>query len=559
MTVTSADSARLAGLIDELAATWAVPGGVVVATTGNDIIFEHAFGFADVDRGVPASSSHLFEIGSISKVFTAVVIVQLAEEGVLRLDQPIGEVLDWLPPALTGPEVTLERLLQHSAGLVSGVDAVPDQVAQVASFLGGISSAEHGTFFHYSNLGYILLGLAAEQAGGVTLAESVRERILKPLGMLNTIATVTNADYDRLARGYRARHDDRHWVPGDPQVVADWLEVDGADGAIAATGSDLALLVQSLLTGGSGLRPSVLDTMTSRQASGGEEVVSLRGLVDTHWSRYALGINVESTGGRTVLSHGGGMVGYASFLLADLGAGVGVVVVTNANGVGPVAEVIARVVAAELTDTVAVGPLDPWVWVDEMEGSHRDTRPRAVEQAMLGRFVARLPDGSLDELEVTLQPGELGAGLELEHGGVRAALLWSWSESIGTSHPDFLPFPLHFVEEGWTWGPRRYRRALPAISSAPSPHSAYLGHYRGYSPWYPNFRVVDREGVLLLLSAPAVESPGDEVPLIELEPGLFRIGADSRLPERLIFGSVVNGHAAWVDRDGCRYSRSFID
>jgi D-alanyl-D-alanine carboxypeptidase len=229
--VSSAQADRLRRQIDELAATWAVPGGVVVAATGNDIIFEHAFGFADVDRGVLVSPTHLFEIGSISKIFTAAVIVQLAEEGVLRLDQPIGEVLDWLPPALTGSELTIERLLQHSAGLISGVDAVPDQVAQVASFVGGVSSAEPGSWFHYSNLGYILLGLAAEQTGGVTLAESVRERILKPLGMLDTIATVANADYDLLARGYRARCDDRPWLPGDPQILAHLLEVDGAESA----------------------------------------------------------------------------------------------------------------------------------------------------------------------------------------------------------------------------------------------------------------------------------------------------------------------------------------
>jgi D-alanyl-D-alanine carboxypeptidase len=558
--VSSAQADRLRRQIDELAATWAVPGGVVVAATGNDIIFEHAFGFADVDRGVLVSPTHLFEIGSISKIFTAAVIVQLAEEGVLRLDQPIGEVLDWLPPALTGSELTIERLLQHSAGLISGVDAVPDQVAQVASFVGGVSSAEPGSWFHYSNLGYILLGLAAEQTGGVTLAESVRERILKPLGMLDTIATVANADYDLLARGYRARCDDRPWLPGDPQILAHLLEVDGADGAIAGTGADLALLVQSLLTGASKLSPSALETMTSRQGPAGEEVVSLRGLPDTQWSRYGLGINTESTGGRLVLSHGGGMVGYASFLLADVDAGLGVVALTNANGVGPIAEVIARVVAAELSDAVTVGPLDPEVWADESDRSPHESRPRAAEQAMLGRFVVQLPDGSADELAVALQPRAQGAGLELEHGGLRAALQWSWGESIVTSHPDFPPFPLHFAEDGWTWGPRIYRRALPAIAGVPAAGwAAYPGHYRGYSPWYPNFRVVDREGLLLLISAPAVESPGDEVPLVALEPGLFRIGADPRLPERLIFGPVINGRSAWVDRDGCRYSRSFID
>lgn len=124
------------------------------------------------------------------------------------------------------------------------------------------------------------------------------------------------------------------------------------------------------------------------------------------------------------------------------------------------------------------------------------------------------------------------------------------------------PHPLRFDGRCWTWGARRFlpRTASPIAHAAPAPStSPSLGHYRSYSPWLRHLRIVERDGRLLLLCPPAVESPGDETELVPAEPGVFRIGADPRLPERLRLGPVVDGRCAWVDRDGCRYSRSFLD
>jgi D-alanyl-D-alanine carboxypeptidase len=539
---------RLRELIHGIADDWAVPGGVVAITDRDAVIFEHAFGFADREREVPATAGHLFEIGSISKIFTATVVLQLVEEGMLRLEQPVGEILDWLPPSLAGQELTIERLLQHTAGLVSGVDAVQDQAAQVASFTGGVSTADPGTFFHYSNLGFILLGLAVQRLTGAPLGRLEQERILDPLGMRDSTPTVTNSDYGVLARGYRALHDDRFWLPGDEQVVAAWLEVDGADGAIAATASDLAAFARMLL----GDEGPALKAMTTHLAPDGEDTVLMAGIAPVGESRYGLGVNVETTDGRVVLSHGGGMVGYASFLLADLVDGLGVVVLTNSNGVGPIAEVIARAVAATAVAGSTVPSLDPERWAEA--GAAPQSRPRPIDDRMLGRFVSPWPDA------VILVRAEADGRLVIEAGGVGGALLWTWGGSIGTRHPAFRPFPLTFDGESWLWGDRRYRPEGEASApKGPSVWEPYLGHYRTYSPWFSNFRIVDRDGVLLMLSTPAVESPGDEVELAELSPGVFRIGADPRLPERLTFGPHVDGRSAWADRDGCRYSRSFLD
>lgn len=544
------DAAALGELIDRIAADWAVPGGVVAVTDGEALRFEHAFGWADRERGIRATPAHLFEIGSISKAFTAAIVLELVDAGLLRRDQSIVEVLHWLPEPLRGPGITIERLLQHTAGLVSGVDAVPDQTAQVAGFSGSVSPAAPGSFFHYSNLGFILLGLAVRAVTGVSLGELEQDRVFRPLGMASTRSVVTNEDHAALARGYRALHDDRFWLPGDELIVADWLEVDGADGAIAASASDLAAFARALLHEE---RPAFAE-MTSSLAPDGEETVLLAGTGPRPESRYGFGINVETADG-VALTHGGGMVGYASFLLADRAADLGVVVLTNADGVGPIAEVIARAVAATIGGA-DIPPLTPDAWAPGT--AEIGLRPRGIDPAMLGTFLAQ--DGPAPRELVVASPAP--GRLEADAGSGPFPLSWTWGEAIGSPDPALHPHPLHFDGRSWTWGGRRFtpapetaaRGVVLARSASP-----YVGHYRSYSPWLRHLRIVERDGRLLLLCPPAVEAPGDETELVPSEPGVLRIGADPRLPERLHLGPVVDGECVWVDRDGCRYSRSFLD
>lgn len=173
----------------------------------------------------------------------------------------------------------------------------------------------------------------------------------------------------------------RHWPAGinraatiDPGCRATlWRRHRGsrwqADGNLAATAIDLGRFARMLLGGGQLDGTKILSTnafeaMVSRLAPSGEDVLDLHGVAATESSRYGLGINVERCAGHTVLTHGGGMVGYASFLIADLDAGLAVCVLTNANGDTPVAEAIARCTAAELVGPgqVDINRLDPRWW-----------------------------------------------------------------------------------------------------------------------------------------------------------------------------------------------------
>lgn len=584
---------RLDVLLADIRTHWPVPGGVVVVADRSRTLLTRPFGLANLDVGAAVTGDELFEIGSISKVATAIVIHQLIDEGRFGLDTAITELLPWF--AVNGvtdgaARITVRNLLHHSAGLISGSDAMPDELAQ-ATLAARSMLAPVGERFHYSNLGYILLSLAAAAVTGRTLAQLVSTRVFQPLGMTGAIAAVQHGDRPHLAQGYAPVHDDRPWLPGDPLAPATWLEVAGGDGNIAANAADMAgflrmLLGAGALSGARVLSPAAFERMTTMLAPGGEDTLQLVGCAPADDSRYGLGVNVEHHGERTVLTHGGGMVGYASFVWADVTDGLGVVVLTNANGDSPVAEAIARAAAAWAVGRDATTHLRPANWrapglpLETLPGSvvaptADATRPRAIDPAMLGAFAGW--DAAGRELRFTVRQGRVppadqggtaGATLAIESGGVTAPMNWGWGARVTTGHPEFRMFAFEFVSRGaggvWTWGDVEFaaigqtqQQESAVVAAYALRMGGYVGHYRSYTPWFTSFRVVLRAGTLVLIAATGVEAPAEDVVLVELEPGVFRIGADEWLPERLRFGPMVDGRAAWCDRDGCLYSRAF--
>ncbi|MEH3143293.1 MAG: serine hydrolase [Mycobacterium kyogaense] len=556
MTSPEQGRADLTTLIAAIARHWSIPGGAVTVVDRHGVVFTHSFGHADPVAGIAVAPQHRFQIGSISKAFTAIAALRALRSGRLSLDEPVSAVLDWLPEPLDAETLTLRRLLNHTAGLVSSVDALPDDIGQAICFQGSLSSAAPGSFFHYSNLGYILTGLAVAQVSGRSLVDLVRNDILEPLGMSDSTACVTYDDDPAMARGYRPLRDDRPWIPGDPVVAVPYLEVAGADGNIATSIADLGrfarmLLGRGTLDGHTLLEVEEFAAMVHATAPSGEDVLALPGIPTSMSSRYGLGVNVEQVHGRTVLSHGGGMIGYASFLLADLDHGLAVCVLTNSNGDSPVAEALARTVAAEFEHPGSVrrDDLDPSWWDADL----------AAERVGEFSCAAAVSESRTLRCVVTDQAGA-HVRLAVETGGGTAPLLRTWGGAALTRHRGLRTFALSFDAGAWHWGPHIFARGDSHGQRLPARADTQLcGHYRSYTPWFTNFRVVSRGGRLLLIAPGGVEAPGGEVELAPLGGRVYRIGADPRLPERLTFGPLVGGVAAWAERDGCRYSRAFTD
>lgn len=578
--------ARLEAYAGELTRHAPLPGGVIVLAGRDRQLAQVTFGHADLERGQPMSPGHLFEIGSISKVFTALLACQLAAEAELCLDDPATAYLPWLDLGPGAPPATLRALLSHTAGLVVGSDALPDELAQVWR-LRGLAHSGGPVHFHYSNLGFQILGLVLSERTGEPLPSLVRRRLLTPMGMAGSIPAVTHADRARLAVGYAAARQDQPWVPGDPLAPAAWFEVAGADGNIAATGSDLARLVMLLLGRGcvAGRRvvaDAAVEEMLTSLAPEGEPVMDLPGTLPVTSSRYGLGINVETIGGNRCLTHGGGMVGYSTFLLADTAAQAGVVVLTNADGDSLNAQLLARLAHADLLrrlaaePELALPPPDPRILASPGTG--------LPGQMGFGRFRSAHPGSGPAGITLTRGPG----GTATVTAGQRSGHLFrTLTGRYVTDHPELRRYPLDPFERdgrhGWTHGPAVYEgearaasgpagRASPAGPASPGgPEGqedqdgagipelwrALSGHYRCYSPWYPEFRIYARDGALWLSAAGGVEAPSQEEPLAEIAPGVFRIGAETWLPERLAVGPVVGGVVISVERDGCVYSRAF--
>jgi CubicO group peptidase (beta-lactamase class C family) len=193
-------------------------GSVLVAEKGR-VIYKKGFGMANMEWDIPNAPDTKFRIGSVTKQFTAALILQLVEQGKIKLD---GKLSDYLPYYRkdTGEKVTIHQLLNHTSGIPSytGLPEFFNEVSRdpykpgdfVKKFASGNLEFEPGSKFSYNNSGYFLLGAIIEQITGKSYETVLTEKILGPLGMTNTgydnhapIMKKRAAGYDRTPDGYR--------------------------------------------------------------------------------------------------------------------------------------------------------------------------------------------------------------------------------------------------------------------------------------------------------------------------------------------------------------------
>jgi hypothetical protein len=419
------------------------------------------------------------------------------------------------------------------------MDSIPDAVAQAAALRLTEVTCAPGEWFHYSNVGYATLGLVAATITGMSIGECVRQTILDPLRMEDSFSAVTHEMHPHLATGYVPLHDDRPFLPGDRLIPAPWFEFDDGSGNIAASARDLGKYARMLLGRGSFEGRQVIDEGAF------EKVVRDLGVAGDEGrpGRYGLGLNVEDNGDGLILSHGGGMVGYSSHLIADLGHDLAVVVLTNAPGESGVAELVARNVLA----AIGTGAHDEQIVADR----------RVIENPQ--HYVGSFSDGSRSirvEREATGQ-------LKLESGELTGHLYETGCGWLACDHPE-LRNGQHRVRdlEGvrcWTYGSHILREGASTTTRAYPLHRSHplVGNYRSYTPWFPSFRIVQRGSELISFASAGVESPMDEELLVPVGEGVYRIGADPRSPERLVCGPLIGDEIVWADRNLCRYTRSF--
>jgi CubicO group peptidase (beta-lactamase class C family) len=246
--------------IDELMRPYQgnVPGAGVAVLRGGVPIARRAYGLANVEERIAATTATNYRLASMTKQFTAAAVLLLAEDGRLSIDEPIRGWLPTLPRA--ADEITVRHLLAHTSGIIDYEDLIPDGTTDQlhdADVLRLLEAEDRGYFppgrsHRYSNSGYSLLALLAGRAAGLDFASFLRERIFRPLGMQNTVAFEAGISaVAHRAFGYRA--DLNSWARADQSLTSATL----GDGGIYSSLDDLAKW-DAALDGGRLLRPESL-------------------------------------------------------------------------------------------------------------------------------------------------------------------------------------------------------------------------------------------------------------------------------------------------------------
>lgn len=498
----ASDAKRAAALADIRAMVEGAAGdtALVVAITDRDrtlMIASH--GFADIDRRIAATQDTRFAIGSISKSFAAIALMQMADEGSFDPDAPIARYVPEFQLRSSYGPITGHSLMSHSSGL-------PNYLAYVASmrFLAtALRDFEPryapGDHFWYSNSGYQLLGYAAEAIDRRPFPLILQRRILDPLGMAATTPQIDERLRGRMANSYERTSDGR-------LAAAPWFDHIAADGAIVSTAPDMAAYARMLLARGKTTNGRILSENGFAR------------IVTPVRDDYGYGFDIADKGQR--LFHTGSIAGFQAYFSVHLGQGIGVVILGN----GPADRTLRERIVARLFGTSPVPQPDlTWRGPASFAGDFIGVTGKAL------RFGA----GEGDELLLyedgkTLALARIGReawGAHLTVKGPRAFLFF---RDASGEVKDVSEGDATYVREGL---------ALPAVS--PSAYRAFVGRYAAHGEEGPSVRVYARGAKLFMSYADSDLA----TPLVEDGDGRFRFEKPAYAPEWLRFDTIVHDKA----------------
>lgn len=507
------------------------PGLTLALANRDGLLRASTYGYADMKAGLKVAPETMFEIGSISKSFVGLLLLQLRDEGKLDLNKSIAEYLPWIKINSKFQAITTHHILSHTGGL-------PGAPLLLDALLGELWTAyEPGKHFLYSNTGYNILGFLIEAIDKRPFAESMRARMLVPLGMTASSPIITNDLRRSMAIGYEPLTEGKPYPVNGPLGEAQWIEVDIAAGSIASTPADMAKYMRMLLNRGALPKGRLIS----------EEAFSLftKAAIDSPYrgepANYGYGIWISDIAGHTRLRHTGGMVAFSSSIDVDITGNIAAFASVNANlhGYRPVA---VTKYAIELFNASAAGKSLP-------DPPASPPAPDEVKNAAdyAGSFTTL--DGRKIELAAE------GNKLILVHANRRVALERVGPDRFLVKHPDFDTYLLGFVRENQqvtqaVYGPDWYlgeKYTGPKTFETKKEWEGFAGHYNNDSAWYGDTRVVMRKGQLFLDGVQPLVPRGD---------GKFGIG-DPEGPDWIGFESIVDGRAMRLNFSGIIFRRVF--
>jgi len=516
------------------------PGMTLGLADSSKTLRAAGYGFADVDKSVPVNEQHLFQIGSITKSFVALALLQMRDEGKLDLHTPVLDYLPQLPIDSHFGSITILHLLTHTSGLPDNLGVfLSDADARLVQ---GFKPGEH---FHYCNAGFGILGLLAEKLDGRPWRDCVQVRIFAPLEMTDTVGVISTASRSRAAIGYQPFCDGQVYPRQGRLSPAPNLVMDDTAGCIVSTPGDMARYARMLLNHGQGPHGRILSEKGFTLMS--TPYVKAPDLGET--ASYGYGIGVDTLDGRKILRHTGGMIAFASSIHVDLDGGVAAFASINAmQGYRPTAvtEYAVRLLHAErYGKTMPVippiaNPLEVGNAAD-YAGAFTNADGRKLQFAAEGKQLFLMNEGKRIPLQhkggddfISTVEGVFAdyafvfgrASADIAQSGTQSAN--PPADSNGESHEE--PGPVHEVSYGSDWRVNA-KYSGPRSFAPPREYGALVGRYRSESPWGGDAFVYMLKG-RLMLSGSTLRRIGGL---------LFRLGDEDWMPDTAEFLHVFEG------------------
>lgn len=349
--------------LTELAERHGVPGAALgilrLRPGGEDELVEAASGVLNVDTAVETTTDSVFQIGSVSKVWTATVVLQLVDEGLLDLDRPIVELLPEL--RLSDPDTTKQVTMRHLLTHTSGIDGDvftdtgrgDDCLEKYAAALADVAQNHPlGVTWSYCNSGYSLAGRVIEKLTGQVWDQAMRERIFDRLGLAHTGTLPEEALLHRAAAGHVTKD-------GHPHRAPVWVlnRSAGPAGLVCSTAADVLGFARMHLTGG--LAPDGSRVLSEASA---EAMAALQAELPDKYllgDSWGLGWSRFDWDSHRLIGHDGNTIGQSAFLRLLPEQGLAVTLLTNGDNAHDLYEDLFREIFADVAGVAMPKPLEP--------------------------------------------------------------------------------------------------------------------------------------------------------------------------------------------------------
>ncbi|WP_166353411.1 serine hydrolase domain-containing protein [Phytoactinopolyspora limicola] len=349
MSVATLDQRHWQHRLADLARRYAVPGSVLGIAYGDQTVTA-VHGVTNVHTGVEVTTDTLFQIGSITKVLTASLVMTLVDEGTLDLDEPVMTYLPELrlSDAEATARITMRHLLTHTSGIAGDffhdTGRGDDCVERYVSALAGLPMTHPpAATWSYSNGGFVVAGRVIEKLTGRCWDDAMRQRLLGPAGLADTVTLPEDALLRRAAVGHV------HMGDEDPRPTEVWLmprSIGPAGATMCSTARDLLTFARLQSARGLAVDGTPLLTADSVASMHQEQAK----LPDPHSKTPSIGIAwfLDDWNGRRVIGHDGGTIGQSAFLRCLPDLELAVVLLTNGGRTLELDDTITREVFREV-------------------------------------------------------------------------------------------------------------------------------------------------------------------------------------------------------------------